>query len=136
MCLWEYHPLKQGLRRIFSDLLGIDTITLRVSSIKTRIKTEVWVSSSLCGTQRVSSIKTRIKTLKNYILGSLSVQTQRVSSIKTRIKTQRTLLYSLMMAALRVSSIKTRIKTVNTFYIDCSNWLREYLPLKQGWSAI
>ena len=58
---------------------------------------------------RVSSIKTRIKTynvLRNFL------RTLRVSSIKTRIKTRNNYNFINNKTSLRVSSIKTRIKTL------------------------
>ena len=62
-------------------------------------------------TLRVSSIKTRIKTLKIPKLFLVSFSSLRVSSIKTRIKTKGAVDSNMKDFSLRVSSIKTRIKT-------------------------
>ena len=67
-------------------------------------------SNNKCSTLRVSSIKTRIKTLDTIAEPAHPI-TLRVSSIKTRIKTCNINCLILHNKALRVSSIKTRIKT-------------------------
>ena len=128
--LWEYLPLKQGLRHLTMTNLRIEWDALRVSSIKTRIKTYN-VLRNFLRTLRVSSIKTRIKTRNNYnfINNKTSL---RVSSIKTRIKTLWVVLYLQWLPPLRVSSIKTRIKTWDALSSAIPAMLWEYLPLKQG----
>ena len=60
---------------------------LRVSSIKTRIKTRDLLLSGRILSLRVSSIKTRIKTCVLNLKNAFNNITLRVSSIKTRIKT-------------------------------------------------
>ena len=80
---------------------------------------------------RVSSIKTRIKT--PVVFTKLPAnRALRVSSIKTRIKTLRYSYVRLFAWTLRVSSIKTRIKTEIILSLTWPNSLWEYLPLKQG----
>ena len=129
--LWEYLPLKQGLRLMLSCPSQFPPWSLRVSSIKTRIKTDPSSRiSQFKVTLRVSSIKTRIKTNQNYNYHTMHAL--RVSSIKTRIKTKIFFYQQINLISLRVSSIKTRIKTLDLFHyiLFCNLW--EYLPLKQG----
>ena len=63
--LIEYLPLQQGLRHSFGRLRLLQTLSHRVSSITTRIKTSQRKrKSKYLTSHRVSSITTRIKTLR------------------------------------------------------------------------
>ena len=108
-------------------------LSLRVSSIRTRIKTFSQLRS------------VSLKRLWEYLpleqgLRQVNLQdyericSLRVSSIRTRIKTCNLLGYrnQFMCTALRVSSIRTRIKTPRVPSSGERNALWEYLPLEQG----
>ena len=132
-------------------------LTLRVSSITTRIKTplifliedwgtlweylplqqglrlhEVCLHCLSCLALRVSSITTRIKTFINRIYHYFLISL-RVSSITTRIKTVLCSHTSSAVSPLRKSSIRTRIKTSLRYPLGLTlKCLWAYLPLKQG----
>ena len=106
--LWEYLPLKQGLRP-YAISKGHHQSPLRVSSIKTRIKTSGTFSD----------------TLRRVLWEHLP--------LKQGLRHVFELLYIVHSKPLGVSSIKTRIKTVRTqvqYYLYLCLWA--YLPLQQG----
>ena len=138
MILWklnEYLPLKQGLRRWTLQFYPQMLLLNEYLPLKQGLRHVVTVYRLAVSTQWVSSIKTRIKTelVLGYTGGQIALNeylplkqglrlwfperatklavTQWVSSIKTRIKTLSEKLFVICIISQWVSSIKTRIKT-------------------------
>ena len=109
--LWEYLPLKQGLRHYTIHIRAWCQFLWEYLPLKQGLRLHSKRHCRSCHHPlRVSSIKTRIKTFKGFFHSKfLKLGTLRVSSIKTRIKTATTISNSRFITSL---------------------W--EYLPLKQG----